>query len=496
MKKQAFLILSLLSAFALAACGTNDEPAPEPSSEPAQTTSEAASTTSVDPNANKRVTEALFTSEVTNWGMFGLDRKVTVTGTSPDIGGENYSVEMTVKIDTGKVSIHQDTKLATGELYRSYDSAFVIEKNSQDNKLYYKERYAKNGQNQWTVNKTAAEFKYDVMYDTGIIADKYVYSAFTFDETSGTYKCASASASIYGDDYTLENIEIAFENNKVKSITNKLTSQNAEHPGSYTMTNVFSNHGTTTVTLPEVEEGPTNKELEDVFKNVGEETIYLAASKTRPAKSLYTEVTSEMQRRNLLGTPGVLLYLVGKLYENEDFDCLDKLVRFRCVYDLEYQPGNVMILDNTLDLMIHVDKEKGQLLFYGYQDSLQGDGEHMTPVTSPIYMEIEYNFETNEMGDFKFWEKSGMSQPQSTNYCDYIEGILRELDYNHRNDDDDYANETAIIEAAEELMNEKRETMTVADAATALIYGQAFIDTQAYANSVFGSNIPMTIHED
>lgn len=495
-KKTLFLPFATLAfaALVLTACDSSE---PSSSAAPDPSSSEPASSSSVDPNANKRVTQAIFTSEVTEFGMFGLDRKVTVTGTSPDLGGDNYSISLTTKFDNGKVSIKQETKAkADGTVVDTYEHAFLLEKDAEDGKIYYKERYVQNSQGEWQKNTTKAEFDITAMYDMGIIPDKYVFSNFTFDETTGTYKCPSIQTQIYGDDYLVENIEISFQDNKVMNISNKLTSQNADHPGSYSMTSVFSAHGSTTVTLPEVQESDaqSSKELSDLFYNLGEETLYIAASKERPIKKgLYTEVTSGLHRKNLLTSPGILLYLVGQLYEFDGFDCLDKLVRFRGVYDLG--PTGTTVLDNTVDLMISIDKDNGKVYFYGYQDSIQTSGSNSSTIVSPIYVEIDYDFEKGEMGDFKLWEITGSETP-STNYCEYIDGVLKTLDYNHRNDDGDYAKESAVIEAAVATMNEKRESMTVADAETALRYAQGFIATQDYANEILDLGIQMSIHTD
>ncbi len=503
MNKKALFVLPILSVLALTGCGSNEEPSSTPpasSSEPATTSEAEPSSSSVDPNAAKRVTKAVFEQEITNWGFLGLDRKVTITGTSPDIGGENYSVEMTVKVDTGKVSIHQDTiAKATQEVYRSYDSAFKVEKGEgDDNKLYYKERYLKNDQGQWQKNTTVSEFKYDTMYDTGIIADAYLFDSFTFDETDGLYKCASAQATIYRDSYLLENIKIEFENNKVKSVENKLTSQNAEHPGSYTMKNVFSAHGTTTVTLPEVQEEPVNKGLSDIFLEMGEEAMYLSASKERPAKKGLLKDPAPEDYKNCLNSPSLTLYMIGKLYLNNEFDCLEKVVSFNGSFD-GTQSGMNFYEDTTFSVMIKVDRPNNNIKVYARQDLHFVAPSHTMDSTTITYIDAEYDFDKGEATSFKVYSETGMTSPMvgtSFYYFQYIGDVGKRLDITSH--DDEYNEIYTIYETAKTEFNSKYESKTFVDKSTPLgvKYGQSLIDATIYSYDVLEIEGSIQFHQD
>ena len=478
MKRRLLLTISFLSGFILTSCGANDTSSV--SSETSSTSSETA-TSSEDPNAAKRVTEEVFTSEVTNWGMFGLDRKVTVTGTSEDIGGENYSIEMTVKMENGKVSIHQDTILKSdGSIYRSYDTAYLIEKGEgADTKLHYKERYIKNGDN-WQKNTTVSEFNFTTLYDMGIIADKYAFANFTFDETSGTYKCASSSAQIYGDDYLIENIEIAFENNKVMSVVNKLTSQNAEHPGSYTMRSVFSNHGTTSVTLPEVtpEPDPVDKDKLATALKSSAQKVFKLSSNEPPVLSMvrraYDPVTQKSVIANELNQAAIMAYLAGSLCEVESFDAFDHIIAFDAVI------YNNMVSQveppAPYEVQVNYDADNNVIYFYGL--NIQNDGTYY----SYIFIEIEYDFDNNTLNRFARYQPGLL--PGSVSYCDYDGTNVRKLDQG--TDDDDYKERLAIYNQKLAAFDASRGEKVIANAKDTIDYTVALIDTMNYSMTQLG----------
>lgn len=502
MNKKALIVLPILSVLALTGCGSNEEPSSTPavsSSEPATTSEAEPSSSSVDPNANKRVTQAIFTSEVTEYGMFGIDRKVTVTGTSPDLGGENYSISMTTKFDNGKVSIKQETKAKTdGTVVDAYEAAFLLEKDAEDGKIYYKERYAQNGQGEWQKNTTKAEFDMTAMYDMGIIPDKYVFSNFTFDEATGTYKCPSIQTQIYGDDYLVENIEISFQNNKVMSISNKFTSQNADHPGSYSMTSVFSAYGTTTVELPEVQEEPVNKGLSDIFLEMGEEAMYLSASKERPAKKGLLKDPAPEDYKNCLNGPSITLYMIGKLYLNNEFDCLEKVVSFNGSFD-GTQSGMNFYEDMTFSVMIKIDRPNNNIKVYARQDLHFVAPSHTMDSTTITYIDAEYDFDKGEATSFKVYSETGMTSPMvgtSFYYFQYIGGVGKRLDTTSH--DDEYNEIYTIYETAKTEFNSKYESKTFVDKSTPLgvKYGQSLINATIYSYDVLEIEGSIQFHQD
>ena len=509
MKKKTFIILSILSAFAMTACGVNIESssqAPESSSIPsssqqASSSSVASSSqqasSSVDPNADKRVTEAVFTSEITEFGMFGLDRKVTVNGTSTDLEGDNYTIYLTTKFDNGKVSIKQETKAkADGTVVDTFETAFLLEEDAEDGKIYYKERYAQNGQGEWQKNTTKAEFDITAMYDIGMVPDKYVFSSFTFDEETGTYKCPSIQAQIYGDDYLVENIEISFQNNKVMKISNKFTSQDADHPGSYNMVSVFSDHGNTTVTLPDVPDNPQPSQSEQIsalFLDIGEQVSYIAASKDRPEKKGLMQDMDERNKIQAFASPAVLLYLIGKLYEVDGFDCYDKVVGFREVFDF-YMDTEPTVFDISVDVMIKIDKDNGRIQLYANQNMIT----EASSTYATICIDTEYDFDKGEASSFKIYcnaiTQTAMFNVEGLAYYEYINGVAKELDTSVQDEvyDAKHAEYTTIV--AE--FNTKCESKTTADATLAHTYGEAFIAAQNFTNQVIDQDLPITFHEE
>lgn len=103
------------------------------------------------------------------------------------------------------------------------------------------------------------------------------------------------------------------------------------------------------------ENNSINSKLSNAFKEMGEEVAYVAASKPR-TKSMVN--MSETDKKMQLGSPSGIIYTVGKLYENEDFDCSNKVVEFREVYDIVNGSSPVMVEDITLSLMIDADISK------------------------------------------------------------------------------------------------------------------------------------------
>ena len=163
-----------------------------------------------------------------------------------------------------------------------------------------------------------------------------------------------------------------------------------------------------------------NSKISNAFKEAGEEMAYVAASKPR-AKSLIDMPASD--RLIQLATPSGIVYVVGKLYENEGFDCFNKVVEFREIYDMESGgPDSIMVADVTLSIMIDADIANNKAKLYANEiiDATEGD-MHMYS-DAYMFLEFDYNFTTNELGNFTAWNKAD-------NYCHGSETPI--TGYNH-----------------------------------------------------------------
>jgi len=250
-------------------------------------------------------------------------------------------------------------------------------------------------------------------------------------------------------------------------------------------------------TEPEAKSGVTDSAvMAENFKKIGEDMAYIAASKTKPTKSL--QPMSENDKKIELVMPSVMTYLVGKLYENEGFDCLDKVVKFSEVFDLKMSKDYTTVMDVALSLMVNVDAENNKIKFNGFQDSIQGEDPYQSIVKSHVYIEIDYNFETKVLGDFKMWAKgsSGLASSEKLNesfsYSQYIDGVAKKIDMNTK--DEEYLAREAEIDAVIESFNAKVATQTVADATTARKYGEGYIATQNFVNEIVGQELDMEFH--
>ena len=233
------------------------------------------------------------------------------------------------------------------------------------------------------------------------------------------------------------------------------------------------------------ENNSINSKLSNAFKEMGEEVAYVAASKPRTRSMVNM---SEEDKMVQLATPSGIVYVVGKLYENEGFDCSNKVVEFREVYDMETGPDSIAVADITLSIMIDADIANNKAKLYANQlmDWTQGSMHMYTDAY--MFLEFDYNFTTNKLGDFKTWNKAdtyinGSETPTiGINYAVRQGEELKRLDKDTK--DDEYNTVMNQIETFIALFDSKAETKTVADAATARKYGESFIAGQTYINAI------------
>ena len=236
--------------------------------------------------------------------------------------------------------------------------------------------------------------------------------------------------------------------------------------------------------------------LSTAFKNMGEELAYVAASKT-PTRSMID--MPAIDKKIQLATPSGLVYVAGKLYENEGFDCSNKVVEFREIYDMESSPDSpIMVADITLSLMVDVDIANNKAKIY-IDEIIDATQESMRMYTNAyMFLEFDYNFTTNKLGDFKAWNKAdvyldGSETPNTgINYAVRQGEELKKLDT--ATQDAEYNTVVNQIETFIALFDSKAETKTVADATTARKYGESFIAGQNYINGIINSSGSIDFH--
>ena len=245
------------------------------------------------------------------------------------------------------------------------------------------------------------------------------------------------------------------------------------------------------------EEGINNSKLAAAFKEAGEEIAYVAASKQR-VKSLYTDM-AESDKKMQLATPSGIVYVVGKLYENEGFDCSNKVVEFREIYDMESGgPDSIMVADVTLSIMIDADIANNKAKLYANEIIDANEGDMHMYTDAYMFLEFDYNFTTNVLGDFKAWNKAdnyyhGSETPiTGYNHAKRTGTDIKKLDLNTH--DDDYTTVMNEIESYITFFNAKEASKTVADATTARTYGESFIAGQTYINEIINSSGSIDFH--
>ena len=230
------------------------------------------------------------------------------------------------------------------------------------------------------------------------------------------------------------------------------------------------------------------------FKEMGEEVAYIAASKQRAMIDV-----SDTDKMMQLATPSGIVYVVGKLYENNGFDCMNKVVEFREVYDMDSGDGSTpAVADITLSLMIDVDVANNKAMLYAYEliDFTQ-ESMHMVS-DAKMFLDFDFDFATNTLGDFKMWNKADVTYPGSEtpstgfNYAQRIGDEIKKLDL--ATQDDEYNTIMSQIEGFITLFDSKAATKTVADATTARVYGSSFIAGQNYINQIVNSSGSIDFH--
>lgn len=236
--------------------------------------------------------------------------------------------------------------------------------------------------------------------------------------------------------------------------------------------------------IGDTSEDSNSSKLSTAFKNMGEEIACVAASK--PITKSMVDM-AEADKKMQLGSPSGIIYAVGKLYENEGFDCSNKVVEFREVYDIVNGSSPVMVEDITLSLLIDADIANNKAKLYA-REIIDATESMNMKIDAYMFLEFDYNFTTNDLGDFKAWYTadsymSGSETPSTgINYAVRHGEELKRLDT--QTQDEEYNTVVNQIETFVTFFNSKAETKTVADATTARKYGESFIAAQNYINEI------------
>lgn len=181
--------------------------------------------------------------------------------------------------------------------------------------------------------------------------------------------------------------------------------------------------------------------------------------------------------------PAVLIYLSGVIGEIDNVDVVNKAFEFTGTYEFDYSISETPNwVEQTIGLTINakMDKDNNKVFFSGLEN-VSMNGEVMAH--SYIFVDISYNFETQELGDFKLY----MDQNSLVYYFQVINGEASRMGSSTTDDEITAITNTYNSYVAE--FDSLCETKVVADGELLRASEEAFVNTQKYANRLFGQKV-------
>lgn len=233
-----------------------------------------------------------------------------------------------------------------------------------------------------------------------------------------------------------------------------------------------------------------NSEDARLLKKAATQLIQTSASKAQElnAVKMAWQPAQAVSLAFELKQPAIYFYLAGAMMTNANYD-ISKAISFRGEYNLDITPGNTMYMDCTIDMFAKLDRDNNKMLFSGYMDSLQGPDKNDTErYTSPLFYEIGFDYATETLKSFKYWQKAGSETIIVFEY-DHVNGTGRY--YNVLEDDTAEEGTTLRNEYNGRYSTFQTElnTKVVASGEFNRKCCMAFVETQAYVDSVVGQNI-------
>lgn len=319
MKKK---LLLLLLPLALAGCRGGATPSSDPSVNP-----------SVNPSShqvNREITEAQWNDLVRNSNAFGVDKNATYVGNIIiKQGQQEYTTEVSLEIDNGKMRSYHKTANGEGELFIDINK----ESYSEEDKTYEYVTYTTNGdsyrRNAMTFGNRRVTI-YDTFIDAGFQFKDATFESATFDGT----KYNLTNVEVRGD-VVFSTASLAFEDGK-------LVTFDALMPGYGSVSYTGSKFDTTRVTLPEnytnAFQGQFNFEE---FTETEEEVPYIEDLTTAFRDSIVTVTNGELSFYSEKSYTGEVVGSPTSIYGNIDYDGL---------YNGNYQITSMSVAGEPYDL--------------------------------------------------------------------------------------------------------------------------------------------------
>ena len=234
-----------------------------------------------DPSDRYQVSEAYWTSNITQFGLFGKNNNITLTlkaivndaiSTSGVAENANGKVHLTLNEEGNDLDAYVDT-LDDG----SYDY------------------YLKNGSGSWEKSHLTAAYAQLIMATFTSFVHPWAFSEFSYDVESHSYKKASDQMIVGdGEIAQVSNIAFTFEDGKFISLNYDATASGR----SGHMTVTASKWGSTSVTLPEASSSSSSESSKESSSDVSESTSEKtsespSASSSEPSSESSSESSSK-----------------------------------------------------------------------------------------------------------------------------------------------------------------------------------------------------------
>lgn len=238
---------------------------------------------------------------------------------------------------------------------------------------------------------------------------------------------------------------------------------------------------------------PVNEDAR-LLKKVAGQMMEMSKNKMPSTSSAIKTAWNDASNDSLvfeLRQPGIYFYLIGRVLERANYNITDKPINFKGEYNLVMgEDRQYMSLE--IEMKAVLDKDNNKMFFSGYQYSKQGpDKEHTSQHDSPLFYEVGFDYSTEQVQDFKYYQTSGsptliyFEYDKNTDHGRYYiaqeddeteDGLRLRSEYNSRKNSFDALLEDKIV-----VTGEQNKQCCL-----------AFSDTQDYVNSIFG-NTSMTM---
>ena len=232
-------------------------------------------------------------------------------------------------------------------------------------------------------------------------------------------------------------------------------------------------------------ETPQNDDARLLIK-AGQSLVQLSKDKTTTLTRGWSSASQDSLAFELK-QPGIYFYLSGTVLNRANYD-ISKPVFFTGEFTIDMSPTQTIYMKLDIDMIAKLDRENGKMLFSGFQSSLQGpDKEHRQVYESPLFYEIGFDYDKEEVKDFKYYQTTTGSS--TIIYFEY-DKTTDEGKYYNVSEDDQTADGNRLRNEYLSRKNTFEEELKNKTIATGELNRQcclSFVATQEYVDSIFGS---------